>query len=252
MAMSRFNENKIKGFFSSLLISLRKSLVLHEIDAEDVRQFLVTFFENDDCIPESNNIVKIFNAVTTNGLWSPQHYGPVETLIQNLLPSDVKVKQLLKDYKSKLNGFHLSCKLVTYIKDHTSLPTNDSGDDPNLPAKFTLTHYKKLMVDKEPDRNVSELSLSYVQELWESIAEEFKIPSLTAILLQISAGSLQITWLVPPHWAELIRPRSTFCRLHHISIIAIGDHVVYCERQMVSACCVLLLITDNLLICHLI
>ena len=235
--MTRFNKNKINGAFSSLLISLRKSLVLHEIDAEDVRQFLVTFFKSDDCIPESNDIVKIFNAVSTNGLWSPQHYDPVETLIENLVPSDVKVKQLLRDYKSKLNGFHLTCKLVTYIRDNT-LPTNDSGDDSNPPADFTLTHYKKLMVNKEPDRNVSELSLSYVQELWESIAEEFKIPSLTAILLQISAGSLEITWLIPPHWAELIKPTSRFCRQHHIIIIAIDDHVVYCERQMVSACCV--------------
>ena len=229
VAMVRSNEDKIKGFFSSLLIDLRKSLVTHCVNTDDLRQFLINFFKFDS-IPDSPQIDKIFSAVTVNGLWDHLNYSPLEALIRRFLPSDPTVKDLMKAYKSQLTGFQLTAKLITYIR----VRNLESDANPSVDNSFTLDHYSKIKVVIRLDRKVSELSLMYVEELWSSFSEEFDIPSLTAIVHDIAHGSLQITWRIPPHWAELIKPKSRFCRWHNIIIIAVNDQVIYDERIMVG------------------
>ena len=93
---------------------------------------------------------------------------------------------------------------------------------------------RKVKVVLELKRKVSELSLVYVQKLWRSIAEEYDLPSLTAIVERIVSGSLEITWIVPVHMAQLIRPRAKFFRRHNIIMVSVDDTVVYNEGEMVS------------------
>ena len=48
------------------------------------------------------------------------------------------------------------------------------------------------------------MSLSHVNQLWRSLAKEFDLPCLTAVIHSIVMGSLEVTWLILPHIAEEI------------------------------------------------
>ena len=232
MAHSR-NEDEIKGHFSSLLIKMRNSLDSHKIEVKDLRQFLRTFFNTDEEILKSNDIDEILATLKKHNYWSHLNYGPLETLSKHFLEDDSEVNDLLEDYKSRVTCFELSAKLIEYVKEKNL--TSDTDVESDQPATgFTPSHYKKIKVVVRVTRKVTEVSLQYVQDLWKSIADEFDIPSLTAIISHISPGSLHITWSVPPHWADLIKPTSKFCRQNMITIIAIDDQVIYDEEQMVS------------------
>jgi hypothetical protein len=71
-------------------------------------------------------------------------------------------------------------------------------------------------------------------KLWQSFAEEYEIPSLTAVIDRIVAGSLEVTWRVPQHIAKAIVARSHFFRSHSIVLVFIDDDIIYDEKQMVS------------------
>ena len=228
--MSTSNEEEIKRHFSTLLSDVRKALQSHNVDFADLLEFMNYFFEQNECFTNMTSIRETFAAVTVNRLWSYYHYSPLERLTKRFLPNDPEIKKLMTEYKSQLTGFQLTTKLIDYIKEKKL----QGDDDTDQPTKFTAEHYRKIKVVIQLERKVSELSLMYVQELWSSFAEEFNIPSLTAIVHHIAPGSLEITWCVPPHEAELIRPTARFCRQHKITAIAIDDHIIYDEKQMVS------------------
>ena len=86
---------------------------------------------------------------------------------------------------------------------------------------------------------MSAVTLSYVDELWRSLAEEFDLSSLTAVIHSIIEGSLVVTWLVLPHIAEkIITSASTakavkFFRRHGIVSVEIDNDTIYDEEQMV-------------------
>ena len=108
--MVRSNEDKIKGLFSSLLLDLCKSLSSHHIDTGVLRHFLVNFFKCDECIPKTQDVGEILDAVSVNGLWSHMHYSPLDALITRFMPRDPTVKDLMKTYKSQLSGFQLTTR----------------------------------------------------------------------------------------------------------------------------------------------
>ena len=79
---------------------------------------------------------------------------------------------------------------------------------------------------------------SYVDELWRSLAEEFDLPSLTAVIHSIVDGSLKITWLILSHIAQKIRATYSkalrFYQLHSIVELYIDDDCLYDEQWTVS------------------
>ena len=48
------------------------------------------------------------------------------------------------------------------------------------------------------DENVTEKSLDYLIELWDSISDYLRLPSLPYLLDQVHDGCISVTWLVPP------------------------------------------------------
>ena len=179
-------------------------------------------------------------------LWNYDHYDLLEEITKQFLPEDTAVKKLVSEYKSQLTGFYTATKIVDFIK---LSEFEDSEQDPQQPLpvhKFSLKDYRKLKLKLKLDRKVSAMTLSYVDDLWRSLAEEFDLPSLTAVIHSIMEGSLEITWLVLPHIAEKIKATSTkaveFFRHHGIVLVDIDNFVVYDERQIVSSVYVLSLI----------
>ena len=238
--MTRSNEEKIKGLFSALVVEVQSALQTQS-DVHKVTQFLITFFKCD--LPEVSDVKKLFTTITLNDLWDYQHYSPLEQLIDHFLAGDQELEGLMKAYKAHLSGFYLTTKLIDYI-EYQNLSTDDSDEECDQPSpKLTTKEYRKIKVVLQLERKISQVSLDYVVKLWQSFAEEYEIPSLTAIIDRIVAGSLEVTWRVPQHIADAILPRSKFFRSHGIVLVFIDDVIIYDEKQMVGTNCVQFIMT---------
>ena len=229
--MIRSNVEEIKAIFSSLVLQVQ-SAFQSQSDTSTLRDFLITFFKCD--FPETSDVKKLFAAVTLNDLWDYHHFSPLERLVNQFLPNNQKVGSLLKAYKACLSGFYLTTKLIDYI-EYQNLSADDSDEECDQPSpKLTTKQYKKIKVVLQLERKISQVSLDYVVKLWQSFAEEYEIPSLTAVIDRIVAGSLEVTWTVPQHIADAICPRSKFFRSHGIVLVSIDDIIIYDEKQMVT------------------
>ena len=229
--MIRSGMDKMKAHFSSLVLEVQSALESHS-DVRKVRHFLTTFFKHD--FSETSDLEKLFTTVTLNDLWDYHNYSPLEQLVNKFLPSDQEVGSLMKAYKVHLSGFYLTTKLIDYVK-YQNLSIDDSHEESyQRSPKLTPKKHKKIKVVLQLDRKISQISLDYVVKLWQSFAEEYKIPSLTAVIDRVVAGSLVVTWRVPQHIADAILPRSKFFRSHGIVLVSIDDVIIYEEKQMVS------------------
>ena len=179
--MIQSNETNINGLFSGLLLSVRKALESCSIDAKDVRQFLSTFFRRDDYFRDTSRLEQIFTAASVNSLWDYQNYGPLEALAKSLLPGHPATERLVRDYKSNLSGYFMTIKILEYMEKKRLQP-DDCEEEPSPLKKLSLKQYRKIKVVLQLDRKVSELSLAYIYRLWCLIAEEYELPSLTAII----------------------------------------------------------------------
>ena len=207
---------------------------------DEVHTFLIRYFERDDWIQNPSHFSELFNVLSVAKLWSYDHYGPLELIITHFLPDDADIDAHMTDYESKLTGFYTTTKIADFIK---LSDFEDSEQDPQQPLPvhtLTLKDYRRLKLKLKLSRKVSAVTLSYVDELWRSLAKKFDLPSLTAVIHSIVEGSLEVTWLVLPHIAEKIVANSRnsdaikfFCH-HGIVLVEIDDHLVYCEELMVS------------------
>ena len=228
----------IKGQFSSLLDKVRSALQSHHISVDRVRHFLIRYFQCDVWAQKSSDLDELFDAVSVAKLWNYDHYGPLEEVTKQLLRDDATVKKFMSEYKNQLNGYYTATKISDFIKQSK---LEESVQDPQQPLPvhtFTLKDYRKLKVELKLDRKVSAMTLSYVDELWRSLAEEFDLPSLTAVIHSIVDGSLKITWLILSHIAQKIRATYfkalRFYQQHNIVKLYIDNDCLYDERWIVS------------------
>ena len=229
--MIRSNVDEIKALFSSLVLEVQLALQ-SQSDIRNVRNFLTTFFKYD--FSETSDLEKLFTIVTLNDLWDYHNYSPLERLVNKFLPNDQNMGSLMKEYKARLSGFYLTTKLIVYI-EYQNLSADDSDEECDQPSpKLTPKQYRKIKVVLRLERKISQVSLDYVVKLWQSFAEEYEIPSLTAVIDRIVVGSLEVTWTVPQHIADAILPRSKFFRSHGIVLVSIDDVIIYDEKRMVS------------------
>ena len=233
--MDSSNEMEIKSRFAYLLGSIQYALEANNVTGEDVRQFLVRMFcQAGDCIPKTDKICDIFDSITVNNLWSYDNHYVLEKLVKRYLPDHVSE---ISEYENHLSGFYATTKLIDYVRDKNLKCYEEAPSEHSL-DRYTTEHYRKLMVNLEIQNRLSQLSMTYVQDLWKSFVNQFNIPSLTAVIDKILEGSLQIVWLVLPHVADLIcgaaEQSGQFFREHDIVFVAIDDHILYDARVMVS------------------
>jgi hypothetical protein len=238
--LTRKNLNKIKGQFSSLLLKVKSALKSRQVSVDDVHDFFVHYFLRDDWIHNPPNLDALFRAVSGAKLWNYDHYDPLEEITKQFLVDNADVKKSVSDYKSQLTGFYTTTRIADFIK---LSDFEESEQDPQQPLptdSFTLKDYRKLKLKLKIDRKVSAVTLLYVDELWRSLAEEFDLPSLTAVIHSIIEGSLVVTWLVLPHIAEKIIANSSkatkfFSRLGIVELV-IDKRIIYDAELMVSTC----------------
>ena len=207
-----------------------------QVKVSDVHQFLVASFQGDSDIPEASDLTKLFNVITVAKLWRYDHYVPLQELAEQFLPDDEQVKKHIADYRNRLAGFCTTTKIVDFINLSELEESEDDPQQPFSPEKYKK-YYRQLKI-KLKVKKITELTLGYVNTLWESFAEEFGLPSLTAVIDKIIDGSLVIAWLMLPHIADKIRASVSkalgFYQRHSIVEVYIDDELLYDQEWIVS------------------
>jgi hypothetical protein len=226
--------------FSSLVQEVQSALQSRQVSVNEVYSFLVHCFSQNDWIQNPSDFDHLFRALSVAKLWNYDHYGPLEDVTKRFLSDNVAIKNLVSKYKNDLTGFYTTTKIADFIKVHKSKFEDTEQDvEESLPVDtYTLKDYRQLKVTLNVGRKISKVTLSYVDELWRSLAEEFDLPSLTAVIHSIIEGSLVVTWLVLPHIAEIIIANSSKATklFHHLGIVelAIDECIIYNAEFMVS------------------
>jgi hypothetical protein len=234
---------KIKAKFSSLALEVQSALRSCQANISEVYSFLVHCFSRDDWIQNPLSFDQLFNALSVTKLWHYDHYSPLEQIVKKFLPNDTAIKRLMIEYKSHLTGFYTTTKIADFMEVHSSeFEDIDQVQDPQeaLPIDtYTFKDYRRLKVTLNlGQRKISALTLSYVDELWRSLAEEFDLPCLTAVVDSIVKGSLQVSWLILPYIAEMIESASAMDSInfdhHGIFRVELDNIIVFEGEEMVS------------------
>ena len=228
---------KIKSRFSHLVINVQSSMEDHKVKVKKVRRFILEFCDGNCSIPKEDDLDTIFDHIKEARLWRYDHCGLLEELAEEFLPEDDPTRAQVTEYKSQLTGFYATTRIIDFVKLNELEDREEIPDRLFSPKKYN-SHYQKLTLELRLDRDVSELTLEYVDKLWKALAKEFHLPPLTAVMDKIVEGSLTITWLILPHITEKIRAiyfkSVEFFQQHNIIGIKLYDGLnIYYEGTMV-------------------
>ena len=228
-AMNENNLDEIKHHFALLKGNLRNALKLVGVEAADVSRYLKDL--SIDFHSQVSDLEAIFDHLQSAQHWSYMNYGLVERLNKRFLEGNNRsIKQHILEYKGKFNGYLAMEKIIS---SEYFVEADDLGDDSaTVVAKYGTKERHRLKVKLElGGRKLSDVSLMYIAELWESLQEEYELPSLTAQIDYIMEKCLEIVWLITAMEADKIRASMKshipFFQKHRITLVAIDDHAIY-------------------------
>ena len=197
VAIAKCNIRMIKGKFSSLVRQARTRLQAREIDVEEMQAFLTIMYSAPNSRDGSDTVItvvesaeslnEIFRALTKYGLWDYLNYYLLQSIIVEFAHDDNELIDMMKRYQQDLTGYVLTLKIQTYLEatyNKHSIATSESGNlESILPQqKHELFKRLSLMVGT----NITEASLHYVYDLWQSLSLQFELPQLSVILYGIA------------------------------------------------------------------
>ena len=230
-----------------LVTKSRKRLQSRKVDIEDMQTFLVTMYSTHKST-DGNKIVttvvesaktldEIFRALSKNKLWDYLNYYLLQSIIEEFASDDDELNGMMKQYQKDLTGYILVVKIQVYLdatqyKHPTPASDSDNSDDEiaaSLPQKQKNKLFKQLTVKVEV--NVTEYTLSYVIDLWQSLTHQFALPRPAMILHNIAEGCIGITWLIPAnlviHITEMTRRTAKMFSRKHVVSVLMEDQYIY-------------------------
>ena len=229
MRVLRKSEAKIIASFANLVDQVLSTLKTVDIDMERFPVFMANLFPGIlQHVATSESVSKYFAYVSDNQLWTYSHYWPVESIAEKFASVDPQVNHLIVNYKRELAAFNATTSLVDYIakcKDRAAKP------DIPLEINYDSEYYETLSL--RLNTQVTSKTLEYIDKIWRDIAEFFILPSLSALLDSVVAGSLVITWHIPHDFAMKIREKvrgaeaEEFFGKHDIIEVKLDEEVVY-------------------------
>ena len=227
VAIVRQNYLLIKSKYAKLLNNASTKLQ-SIVNIDEFQVFVIGIFLPGDCIPDSTSVHEIFCAISKNGLWDCINYFPLKMIIEEFASQDVELSEWVKQYEAARSGYMLCTKISDYIdmvstSDSSLIDLDEQVEE--KPAKYDPRYYRKLSLKVKAE--VTELSMQYICELWESLASYYHLPPLPAILDIIHAGCILVTWLVPtkltPELIEKARANPDFFQMHNVLWAKVGD-----------------------------
>ena len=150
---------------------------------------------------------------------------------------DKEIEEKFSQYIEEFNGYKIATTMERYISEASAMSDEDLLL-PLIPARKDKGYLRKLTLKLH--LRISETSLMYVDELWDTLAKHFLLPPINIILDSIVDGSLIITWLVPflviPLLMERVKLNMAsavkFFQRESISLFEIDGVCLYEEKQV--------------------
>ena len=241
LVLAKENLQKIKFKYASLLTLALCVLQGKDIDMSIFRVFLTALYlpeedSNDtkeinpsrfiaEVLGSAQNLGEIFQSLLGQGLMSYKNCYVLRSIIDRYASDEIELKKELREYEEALAGYVLVTKMKNYL-DAELQQGEQSKPDPKL--------FDELSVKA----NVTKKTLKYVNELWDSLAQQVKLPVTALPFHKVAKGCVEITWLLPFHLTHFATRRlqesSDYFRQENIIRVTIAGRCVYEELPAVQ------------------
>ena len=205
---------------------------------EDLRPILISSIPRElaDCMPNSSDLMEIFEAMTRNDFWNYRYYFPLESLIEECGGDDANLVTQMEQFKKDRSAFQIATKIKDYIPAAKSLLAESDKPVESAPLKRDANYFWKLTI--KLDECVADYSLDYLEQLWKSLASILVLPPVSFVLDFILRQSILVVWLIPaklgPKAFEIARQSAEFFKTYPISSVTIGGEIAYELEKKVS------------------
>ena len=244
-AIEERNVQVIKSKFSNLVTKSCETLQSREIDVEEVETFLIIMYSSPNSRDGNNMVItvvgsarslkEIFRALSIYGFWDYINYYLLQSIIEKFACDDDELNNMMEQYQKDLTGYALTLQIKTYLDaTHCLHPISTTGDS-DTPADMIIPPQQKHELFEELsvkiDANVTDHTLSYVIDLWQSLEKQFRLPQPVMILHNIAKGCISITWLIPANLVEYItkmaQETSSVFAEKHILRVMLKEQCIY-------------------------
>ena len=195
----------IRKKFASLLRIASNRLQTKGISIEDLLLFLEAQYSLEDsndgsdfvaAVTESSlTIGGIFRAIGKQHLWTYWNYFLLQSLVEEFANDDKDLRASITQYGEELTGFFFTTTIESYLKEVVRSSHPDSEQPPSpCPDSKLLSH-----LSVKFGRDITNRSLEYIRQLWESLGKKCRLPLHTILLQSIKEGSICVTWMIPSH-----------------------------------------------------
>ena len=238
LVLAKENLQKIKFKYASLLSLALSMLQRKNIDMSIFRVFLAALYlpegdSNDareinpsrfivEVLGTAHSLSEIFELLMMKGLLSYKNFYVLRSIINHYASDDTEMKEKLSEYEQALAGYVLVTKMQDYL-DAELQQGEQSKPDPKL--------FDELSVKVKA--NVTEKTLKYVSELWDSLTYQVKLPVTALPFHRVAKGCVEITWLLPFHLTRFatrqLQESTDYFRKENIIRMTIARRCVYDE-----------------------
>ena len=206
----------IEEKFSTLVTKSCRRLQSRKIKIrfKDVKMFLITMYSSPKSrdgstivaavVKSAASLEEIFLALSEHGVWNYLNYYLLQSIIKVFAHDDKELNSMMEQYQKDLTGYILTLRIQTYL-DATKHPIATSGSDNTdevVPLQQDYELFKKLTAKYEI--NITNHTLSYVIDLWQSLTKQFALPRPAMILHDIAEECIGITWLIPANLVKYV------------------------------------------------
>ena len=200
---------KLEGKFASVLALSHRKLQGKITDMANFRVFIVPLYSpecnNNDSreVDASEFVDKVLDtardfgdvlvALSKRGLLSYKNCHVLRSIIDHYASDDQELKEEMRKYDEDLAGLALVTDMQDYV-DAVSQQDEESEADPEL---FNVLSLKV-------GENVTECTLQYVKEVWDSLARRLEIPHSALLFERVADGCIEMTWITPSHLTNFI------------------------------------------------
>ena len=194
-----------------MLVTNSQERLQGRINVKKLRIFLITMYSSPNSRDGSSTITTVirstesldemFVAFSEYGLWDYLNYYLLEEIIEEFASDDDELNDMMQQYHHDLTGHILAQKITTYLEPTKHLISMSEsatwGDESvsSLPPKQKRQLYKKLSA--MCGVNVTDHTIKYVDDLWQSFAKQFALPQPAMILHYIAEGHINLSDIEP-------------------------------------------------------
>ena len=222
--------------FGNLLLKVRtrlqKKLKKSQIKS-DLRTFILELFPDisPDLIPDTSDLKKIFEAIRHDQLWSFMNYFPLEQIVIQFGDNDPEMTSEIEKFKKDRAGY----MLATNIKEYIAIANARLCEDEVQLNPINPDYFTKLSLKLEGC--VAEHSLSYLEELWQSLSFQMQLPPISLLFQVVLDGSVEVVFLIPtkfvPQAIHQAKYSAHFYRKHQILSVTFGEKDCLFTTEMV-------------------